>query len=147
MMFELANTKDSIELANLDIDDLNEELKTAKGTNLERVKINIGKKHREIENLKINLAGRMRECDTLYAMLKEIPKVSLEELEKEEEEYWSKRLSRQYFLSQRDSGGNLSSILGMLTEPGKPRPEIETEINHAISMLTLSNQNRLKDGR
>jgi small-conductance mechanosensitive channel len=139
LMFELANQSDEIRLSELDIQDLNKELEQATEENQkERIRIRIGQKQRAIESQSLFLTGRLRECDTLYAMLKEMPKVTAEQFEAEEEAYWSARLSRQYILGQRDVGGNLTAVLQMLTEPGTPRPELEARLHNVMQVLGLS---------
>jgi hypothetical protein len=138
MMFELANQYDEICLARLDIEEFEEALDKTEGRQKQRIQIQIDQKRRFIEGVEIGLTGRLRECDYLYAMLQHMPKVTAEQLEVEEEAYWAMRLSRQLLLAGRDPGGNLTAILQMLTDPGKPRPELAAEFVDALKLLGLS---------
>lgn len=140
MMFELANTQDEIKLAELDLQDLDKELAEATGTESERVKIRIGQKKRYLESMNLTLTGRLRECDTLYSLLQSMPKVSKEEFEKQEAEYWSRRLTRQFLVSSKDVGGNLNSIIDMMTHPGKEKPVLPTSIEQLAQFLGLPDQ-------
>jgi hypothetical protein len=138
LMFELADRKDEIVLLELDIEELNERLEAETNPRQQtRLLIEQAGKRRRVESLQMLLDGRLRECDTLYAMLDEIPKVDNAELERQEADYWSKRLTRQYMIGQRDVGGNLNSMMGILTELGKPRPELAGE-DHAFGLIGLS---------
>lgn len=138
LMFELANQADEIRLLGLDLEDLRDQLEKAEGRDRTRLEIQIGQKERAVESISILLDGRMRECDTLYAMLQEMPPVTGEKLEAEEEAYWAARLSRQFYLAQRDAGGNLTAILQMLTQPGQPRPEIAASLPESIKTIGLT---------
>ena len=146
MMFELANQADDLRLAELDIEDLQLKLKKESGTKAERLKIRIGQKERQIEQINIRLTGQLRECDTLYAMLQMMPNYTKEQLEAEEEAYWSRRLSRQYNLSQRDVGGNLTAILEMLTEPGKEKPKAALSVDQLVALMGLAEGSIIKIG-
>ncbi len=142
-LFDLADQSDNIRLMQLDIDEMRDKLADLRGNNLIRMQIEISKKEREMEKISIHLTGRLRECDTLYAMLQEMPKYDAEQLEAEEETYWANRLSRQYFLAQRDAGGNLTAVLQMLTQPGQSRPELSLDFVTAASSLGLT-ENAIK---
>jgi hypothetical protein len=143
MMFELANQYDEICLARLDIEEFEEALEKAEGRSRQRIQIQIDQKRRFIDGVEIGLTGRLRECDYLYAMLQHMPKVTAEQLEAEEDSYWAMRLSRQFLLAGRDPGGNLTAVLQMLTQPGKPRPELGAEFADALKVLGLS-ENAIK---
>lgn len=146
LMFELADRKDEINLLELDIEELNELIsKETDERNAMRLIIQRNAKMRKIESLTMLLDGRLRECDTLYGMLSEIPKVTNAELEAQEPDYWQKRLTRQYAVGSRDVGGNLQSIIGMLTEVGKPRPEIEADGGAVLGVIGLSDTRQLHD--
>lgn len=146
MLFELADRKDEINLLELDIEELNELIsKETDERSAMRLIIQRNGKQRKIESLTMLLDGRLRECDTLYGMLNEIPKVSNAELEAQEPDYWQKRLTRQYAVGARDVGGNLQSIIGMLTEVGKPRPEIEADGGAVLGVIGLSDMRQLHD--
>jgi len=141
LMFELANQADEIRLNELDIEEMQEQIKgQGNSREVQRLRIKIGQKERANQSISMLLNGRLRECDTLYALLKEMPPVTSEQLEAEEEAYWAARLSRQYFLGQRDVGGNLTAILQTLTEPGKARPELDAKIPLALQILGLSDE-------
>jgi hypothetical protein len=142
MMFELANQADEIKLAELEIRELQVALLNSKNTDIdiERLKIKITQKERQIEQINIRLTGQLRECDTLYVMLQELPKYTKEQFEAEEPAYWSRRLPRQFTLSQRDVGGNLTAILEMLTEPGKEKPSVAITLNNLVALLGLSEE-------
>ncbi len=142
-LFDLANQADEIKLIELDLAEMRDKLSEMTGNNLTRLQIEIGKKERSIEQISIHITGRLRECDTLYAMLQEMPKFNAEQLEAEEETYWANRLSRQYFLAQRDAGGNLTAILQMLTEPGQKRPELAGNFISTANALGLT-ENAIK---
>jgi hypothetical protein len=138
MMFELANQADELRLAELDIEELQAGLKGKTGVEAERIKIKIGQKERQIEQINIRLTGQLRECDTLYAMLQELPAYTKEQFEAEEAAYWSRRLPRQFNLAQRDAGGNLTAILEMLTEPGKEKPSVAISMDQLVAIMGLS---------
>jgi small-conductance mechanosensitive channel len=146
MMFELANQADEINLAELEIRELQVALLDSKNTDIdiERLKIKIAQRERQIEQINIRLTGQLRECDTLYAMLQELPKYTKEQFEAEEEAYWGVRLPRQFALSQRDVGGNLTAILEMLTEPGKAKPSVAISIDQLVAIMGLSEESTKK---
>ncbi len=140
MMFELANQADELRLAELDIEELQAGLESKTGIDAERIKIKIGQKERQIEQINIRLTGQLRECDTLYAMLQELPKYTKEQFEAEEPAYWGVRLPRQFALSQRDVGGNLTAILEMFTEPGKEKPSVALSLDNLVALMGLSEE-------
>jgi hypothetical protein len=146
MMFELANQADEIRLAELDIEELKASLVGGGDNriNADRIKIKIAQKERQIEQINIRLTGQLRECDTLYAMLQELPKYTKEQFEAEEEAYWGVRLPRQFALSQRDVGGNLTAILEMLTEPGKAKPSVSITVDNLVAIMGLSEESTKK---
>jgi hypothetical protein len=47
------------------------------------------------EELELSLEGQVREWNTLYAIFKEMPKFTHEQIQEAEEEYWQLRLARQ----------------------------------------------------
>jgi hypothetical protein len=157
LMFELANITDEIRLTEIDIEIIEAERRSMdngkmnylQSLEFEKLGIEIGKKKRSIEQQNILLAGRLQECETLYAILQEIPKADKNALEAQEEEYWYRRLNRQFLLGQRDVGGNLNALLETLTEPGKEKPLIEGIESGAVLLaigLTREETKKLNGG-
>lgn len=143
LMFEMADTADSMRLLEIDIDELQDQLGSAEGRSKTKVEIQIGQKSRQVQALRLLLVGRMKECDTLFELLSVIPKVSADQLEAEEAEYWKARLARQFYVSQRDVGGNLNAILQMATVPGRSRPVLPAEINEVAGVIGLPDISKL----
>lgn len=136
MMFELANISDEIKLTEIDIEELNS--LNLDGFEQKRNNIKIQQKIRSVEQMKIRLSGLLSECDFLYKLLNVIPKVTKEEFENQELEYWSKRLTRQHFLQLRGDFGNLDAMLQMGTFAGQNKPELPLSIEQVLPAISPS---------
>ncbi len=86
-----------------------------------RNEIKLREKELDLRFLKFRMIGLIRECDYLYGLLDKMPKYTREEFEKEEAQYWEKRLTRQARLTEMFGGnfGNVDAILQMYSEPGR----------------------------
>lgn len=121
MLFAMGDMYDDLEVAQLDLADLHaDELMP-----LARKEIAMRRANRKMEEMKINIAGRLREAEFLVALLNSMPKYTLEDLEKEEAEYWNRRLSRQHFMALTGDPGNVDAMIQMFTRPGEAKPLIE----------------------
>ncbi len=136
LMFALGDMNDELEIANIDKRAFDEQAKTAKGFDLERIHVEIRKANRKALSLELSITGRLRECETLLALLETMPKVSREEYEHQQPEYWQRRLTRQFFLGQRDHGGNLDAILQMATEPGQFKPSVSLSLEQILPLIS-----------
>lgn len=134
MMFSLADMVDSVRLAELDIQEM-EAQEPANDFVAKRQQISIGQKRRQIQAVSLQVNGRLAECRTLLAILAKMPKYTREEMEAEEAEYWTARLSRQFLIGQKDVGGNLTAIVDMLTEPGTDKPAIPDRLENIIAYI------------
>jgi hypothetical protein len=143
MMFNLADLADEIKLAEVEIDEkkylLNDDIVTTE-FDKQRYNIQICQLERKITSLRFQITGRLRECDTLYAMLEQMPRYDRSQFEAEEEEYWGRRLKRQYFLAQRDMGGNLTALLETVTQPGKVKPELQIHKEDVLPLMGVSEE-------
>lgn len=139
MLFTLADTADDIRLLELDIEELTASFE-AKNNNFQkrRTELEIGRKQRQVTALRLQMAGRLRECEFLYELLKKLPPTTRENFEQQEADYWQARLTRQYFLGQRDHGGNLNAALEMLTKPGENKPALDINFSQLVPLLNLS---------
>ncbi len=119
-MFSLADLKDDVALLEVEI----EEFEQVAEISPKRAEIEIRRKKRRIADLTYQITGLISECETLLAIYEKMPKFTAEEIEQQELEYWSRRLSRQHTALRLGDPGNLAAILQMFTEPGKEAPMI-----------------------
>jgi hypothetical protein len=89
----------------------------------------------DLEELNLAMVGAVRETNTLLGIFSTMPRYTREQLEAEEAEYWGRRLTRQYVVGGRDVGGNLDAVLQMMTEPGKPKPQVLGTIDEVKGLL------------
>lgn len=146
MMFFLADLNDDIKLAQLEKDEFIEKLNNESISDTERIRTEIfaDKKSREITSNEMTLTGRMRECETLLAMLDEIPAFTREQYEAEQPLYWQKRITRQFRYGQMGDAGNLDAVRQMLTEVGtySPIPPMTFEMIKGIVQNEPNDPNR-----
>jgi len=118
------------ELAKLDIADLEKE----EG---QRAAIQLRSKKIEVELLEVQLLGLERECNTLLNLLNNMPVYTKETFESEEETYWIKRLTRQFFMMDRAGGnaGNLDAIHQLFGHPGTPRLGVPVSVSDIMATL------------
>jgi hypothetical protein len=121
LLYAIYDLRDKRELAEIELEELNA---SQPANNFERRRNEVRKRQlqREIWNIDFALRGREREAVTLLRLLEQIPKCTREEFEAQEAEYWRRRLTRQWQELQLGGGGNLSSLLGAMTMPGRAMP-------------------------
>lgn len=124
LLYAIYDFCDKKEMAQIDLDEAEEQIATAEKFEIRRLRVKIRQLKREIWNIDFQLRGREREAITLLHILENMPKYSYEEFEKEEAEYWYRRLTRQSIEYQIGSGGNVSALLEMQTTPGVAKPLI-----------------------
>jgi len=124
----ILQARDSIDLALVDIDQADEVIKSLDANKFHKRREEIGKRsaQRTILGAEIRLKALLREAEHLLALLDKMPEYTLEMLEAEEPEYWSRRLSRQAVLNQRGNAsglgyGNLDAMFQFMSTPGENR--------------------------
>jgi len=111
----------------------------------------IGEEDREILSCKIELKkidlettnklvkDAIKDCNELYTKFKTIPHVSDEEFEKQELEYWTKRLSLDAELSILATGridnGIAMSLLNIGINPVKAQLELSTQLDNNLKLI------------
>ena len=102
-----------------------------------RNEIKLHEKELDLRFLKFRMIGLIRECDYLYGLLDKMPKYTREEFEKEEAQYWVKRLNRQFFMMERAGGnaGNLDAIHQLIGQPGKPRLDMPIQFHQIMNLF------------
>lgn len=91
----------------------------------------------DLDELSLAMLGAVREANTLLAILGTMPTYTRAQMEKEEAEYWGRRLTRQYMVGGRDIGGNLDAVLQVLTEPGQAKPQVLGTITDVKGLLGI----------
>lgn len=139
MLVGLQQTVTAHEMAQVDIEELSER-KDRDKYEQKRNEIRLGEKTREVKLVEMQITGTLRECDYLYRMLQAMPKYTREQFEKEEAEYWTKRLTRQVYLADRGGAnmGNLDAVLQMFTEPGKPKPNLPVTLENVTGLIGIN---------
>ncbi len=89
----------------------------------------------------IHIAGKLAECKHLLELLSRMPEYTREEYDKEEPEFWKRRLSRQSILTRSGDYGNLDAIIQMFSVPGQNKP-----FNNTDYIDTLETK-LIKDGK
>jgi Tfp pilus assembly protein PilN len=128
LLYAIYDLRDKRELAEIEL----EELEAAQPENdfeYRRNEVRRRQLRREIWNIDFALRGREREAMTLLRLLEQMPKFTREEFEAQEAEYWKRRLTRQWQELQLGGGGNLSSLLSLMTVPGHEMPLLPGQKN------------------
>jgi hypothetical protein len=133
MMFSLADTNDDITKAEIKLQRLSAWWYPKTVT----TRMETSKLQRNIRSMQIQRNGRMRECEFLLGLLDKMPLYTREELEKEEAEYWQRRLLRQHFLQTRGDFGNLDAILQMATSAGVSKPALPVGVDQVFTFMGM----------
>jgi len=135
------------ELTTIDIQELNEA--TDNHYQNERNIINLRSKERDQKFQELRIIGLIRECNALYQILEALPKYTREKFEAEEAQYWTKRLSKQFFLAQHQGNqGNLDAIHQLVTGLGV-KPDMPITLPDIANILgyELVPIERIGDGK
>jgi predicted DNA-binding protein len=135
LMFSIGDSHDDMRLAELEAQEYEGSLEKATGIQAERLKVLAAKAKRKALALEIMIEGRIKEVEHLLAALDKLPKVSRAEFEAAQSHYWSVRLPAQFYLGQRDHGGNLAAILQMATEVGSHAPRLPITLQEVLTII------------
>lgn len=129
LLYAIYDLKDQQELKGIELEELEEQMQAIEGRERRKLEIRARQLRREIWMLESQMRGREREAKTLLGILERIPRCSPEEFEAQEAEYWRRRLTRQWLEMQVGGAGNMSSLLGVFGEAGKPLPVVSGQEN------------------
>lgn len=141
LLYAIYDMRDKVELAEIDLSEREEEMAQATGRARRRLEIETRRLRREIWQLGLQMRGRESEARTLLGILRSMPRVTREEFEAQEGEYWRRRLTRQLYEHQMGGGGNLAAMLQVLTEPGQVTPLLDAQRQ---LLAQIENQMRLE---
>lgn len=136
----------SVKRINAEINKLNKKLNNCSDIDEKTIiECDIEDKQIDLSNQEKLVNDSIAECNYLYEIFKQMPKMSHEEFEKEEQNYWKNRLLLDAELSVLASGKIDTGTAAALVQIGVNPLQAQTEImiNQQESMIQIAEQKRL----
>ena len=133
----------NVQLENIDIEEMTEQLETAEGYDKRRLTIKLEQKQANRIQLEKMVIDCQTEIKDLYNAYKQLPKITREDFEKEEEHHFELKFARDIKLTQQFGG--LKSIMSSVDVMGRNSIErVQRHVQEPDNIRALLQETRLK---